>query len=74
MQLVISRNATSFELSVNYDTQIAISLSDNPLVTEDLFRQLWYNMSYTDLINWIGEDSFLNVTKFYHEEYTNELT
>ena len=44
MQLVIPHNAEPFELSVNYDKQISISLPDNPLVTEDLFIQSNFTM------------------------------
>lgn len=70
MKLSIPYHWTDIELSVKQDNSLELTLPNHTDLTRTLFEQIWYSMSYQDLIDFLGEDTFLNIVTFYHEEYS----
>lgn len=69
MTLKIPYHWTDIDLSVKEDNSLELTFPSHPDLIRAVFEQVWYSMSYEDLINWLGENTFLNVVNFYHEEY-----
>jgi hypothetical protein len=68
MQLTLPYKNAFFRLNAEANGDLTISTPDDTLAPI-LFKELLLHMSYDDIISTIGENEFLNIVAYYHEEY-----
>lgn len=72
MTLTIPYEHSPISVNTNVHGDLLLGFNDHPALIKEIFNQLIYRMSYTDIINVISPQSFEQIMEHYQTEYKEE--